>query len=183
MGVAVNVTEVPLQITPLADEVIVAVSFTSVNIEIPGLTAVAVPGQASLLITLHLTTSVLLSVVVVYVLPVPALMPLTCHWYVGLTRSLKLLTFAVNVTGRPEQSVNVPGVMVTTGARPVLTVNVCDCELAALYKVLPAWLAVIVVVPADKIWTIPVFDTVATAGLLLMYVIAMPDGENPNPSS
>ena len=56
----------------------------------------------------------------------------------------------------------------------VLTVNVWLIDVAALYEPLPAWDAVIVVVPGVSIEMVfP--ETVATEGFELVYVMAKPE--------
>ena len=65
--------------------------------------------------------------------------------------ALALLVDAENVTVVPGQIDGGLTVTVTIGAAGGVTVSVCDIGAAAAKSVLPAWLAVMVVTPADRI--------------------------------
>ena len=81
VGVAVNVTEVPLHIV-VEEAAMLTLGSTLVDVMVTGLlVAVGVDAQARSLVRITVTTSPSLSVLVVKVGAfVPALAPLTCHW-------------------------------------------------------------------------------------------------------
>ena len=80
VGVAVNVTEVPLQIDVVL-AAILTLGSTLVDVMVTGLlVAVGVDAQARLLVRITVTTSPSFNVVVVNLSEsVPLLTPLTCH--------------------------------------------------------------------------------------------------------
>ena len=81
VGVAVNVTEVPLHIVVVEATILTAGS-TLVDVIVIGLlVAVGVDAQARSLVRITVTTSPSFNVVVVNLLEsVPLSTPLTCHW-------------------------------------------------------------------------------------------------------
>ena len=81
VGVAVNVTEVPLQIDVVL-AAILTLGSTLVDVMVTGLlVAVGVDAQARLLVRITVTTSPSFNVVVVNLSEsVPLSTPLTCHW-------------------------------------------------------------------------------------------------------
>src|SRR6478736_707892 len=81
VGVAVNVTEVPLQIDVVL-AAILTLGSTLVDVMVTGLlVAVGVDAQARLLVIITVTTSPSFNVVVVNLSEsVPLSTPLTCHW-------------------------------------------------------------------------------------------------------
>ena len=101
-GVAVNVTLAPRQIDVwLATTDTDGVTLVAV-IVIGALVAVGVVVQVALLVMITVTTSPLANVLLVNVsLFVPALLPLTCHWYEGVVPPFTGV--AVKVTLAPRQ--------------------------------------------------------------------------------
>ena len=81
VGVAVNVTEVPLHIV-VVEAAMLTLGSTLVDVIVTGLlVAVGVEAQARSLVRITVTTSPSFKVVVVKVgASVPAFTPLTCHW-------------------------------------------------------------------------------------------------------
>src|SRR6478736_5363476 len=115
VGVAVNVTDVPVQIV-VEEAAMLTLGSTLVDVIVTGLlVAVGVEAQARLLVRITVTTSPSLSVLVVKVgASVPALTPLTCHWYDGLLPPL--VGVAVNVTEVPVQIDVALALMITLGS-------------------------------------------------------------------
>ena len=111
VGVAVNVTEVPLQMLVVLATILTAGSTLVDVISIGLLVAVGVDTQAMITVT----TSPSCNVVVVKVGElVPAFTPLTCHWYDGLAPPL--VGVAVKVTDPPSQMVVVLAAIETSGS-------------------------------------------------------------------
>ena len=81
VGVAVNVTEVPLQIDVVL-AAILTLGSTLVDVMVTGLlVAVGVEAQARSLVRIRVTTSPSFNVLVVNIgETVPAFTPLICHW-------------------------------------------------------------------------------------------------------
>src|SRR6478736_4334998 len=115
VGVAVNVTDVPLQIV-VVDAAMLTLGSTLVDVIVTGLlVAVGVDAQARSLVRITVTTSPSFNVVVVNLSEsVPLLTPLTCHWYDGLLPPL--VGVAVNVTDVPLHIVVVEAAMLTLGS-------------------------------------------------------------------
>ena len=117
VGVAVYVTVVPKQTEPAGLPAMLTLTgkfgFTVMLsvLEVAGLPV----AQVALDVTMHVTASLLFSVVVVKVVElVPAFTPFTCHWYAGVVPPL--VGVAVNVTLLPAQ-------MVVAGLAAILTLT------------------------------------------------------------
>ena len=115
VGVAVKVTEVPVQIEVLLAAIVTEGVTEAAVIVMALLVAVTGFAQGSLLVITTLTTSPLDSVVLVKVGPVcPAIfIPFITHWYVGLAPPL--VGIALKVTGLPVQIEVLLAVIVTEG--------------------------------------------------------------------
>lgn len=126
-GVAVNVTGVPAQMLFCEAAILTdAVRLGLTVIVMLLLVTIAGAAHMALLVIVQVTLSPLTSVLLVKVgLLVPAFMPLTCHWYVGVEPGL--VGIAVNVTGVPAQILFSDAAMVTVG---VMLLSTATCTLA-----------------------------------------------------
>src|SRR6478752_2683927 len=115
VGVAVNVTDVPLHIV-VVEAAMLTLGSTLVDVIVIGLlVVVGVEAQARSLVRITVTTSPSFNVVVVNLgESVPALTPLICHWYDGLVPPL--VGVAVNVTEVPLHIVVEEAAMLTLGS-------------------------------------------------------------------
>ncbi len=115
VGIAVKVTEVPLQILLVDDAMAtlgVKIGFTDTLTAFE--VAVAVLAQATLVLSTTVTASELFKLLLEYVAElVPTFVPFSFHWYVG--DEPPLVATAVKITFVPAQMVVADGVMLTLG--------------------------------------------------------------------
>lgn len=121
-GVAVKVAACPAQIEVLLADTVTDGATEPVTVIVTGAdVAVVAERQVALLVSMHVTCALLVSVVVVKVaLFVPAFIPFTCHWYAGVVPPFTGV--AVKVTDVPLQIVVAEALIVTDGVAPGLTV-------------------------------------------------------------
>jgi hypothetical protein len=130
VGVAVNVTDVPVQI-------VVAVAPIETDGTTTGLTVIVTEfdvtevgeAQEAVDVITQVTTSPWDKVVLVYVVPVPTFPPFTFHWYAGVP---PFTGVGVNVTDVPAQIVVAEALIVTDGVTVVFTVIVTLLDVAVV---------------------------------------------------
>jgi hypothetical protein len=134
--VAVNVTEAPEQMVlpGLAETATVGTTVEFTVTVMPELVAVAGEAQVALLVSTHVTTSLLARLVVVNVgLLLPVFEPFTFHWYDG--EEPPFVGVAVKATEVPEQIVLPdPELTLTEGVTTALTVIVMLLLVAGLVQ-------------------------------------------------